>query len=649
MSRPRRRLSVAATSALSITALSLGLAAPAGAAPATHLDDPAAVAAAAADLSGQRISDLVPGLIDDVIAQQPDQRLSARAADADTATLTPAVEEADRTDKSVTFRFTLPKGEVTRDGAVLQAFSEAIGFRVSLLSWLTDPAVDLGADHSDAYSHQLTSLRVADLVRENFTVSGATATTSGLQDHFAVPAGRNSFDITVTSARRQDELSGALQTITGAPAEESEWMASYLFATRLELPSAGGELKWAYGEPLPLMRAHAAPKYPNGANELIQDRTGNSYTSTTTVSRVDGARFSGDRVLRFQTGLDMLTDIPFYGELAEILQNAAAPPLRVGPLTTEVVGATHLRDGFYLPDAGTDTVVARTVGTGPATETEARSRFTTWVTETCEADMTDVIPGVTPPEGQVAITWQEYLDSAVEAYDAEDGSYGEPVIYTGSEYIDTVLVEQQKMFANLIAMFPELDGLSLEDFDGFVDSFRAIVPNWDAACGTSDGGGDPGEGQTPTSVSLNVPSEGVAGTPLTLSARVTDSAGDPISGQQVTFIISESGAGTLRMAAAGDRVSATADGPTILTAITGADGVATVEYTPTGSGTLRVSASTGGTDPVTSESDSTITVTPAPGGGGDDDGPGDADGDDDAPAGSGSLGSLGSLFGSLGS
>lgn len=648
MSRPLRRLSVAATSALSITALTFGLAAPAGAVPATQLDDPAAVAAAAADLSGRRISDLVPGLVDDVIAQQPDQRFSARAADADTATLTPAVEEADRTDKSVTLRFTLPNGAVTRDGAVLQAFSEAIGFRVSLLSWLTDPAVDLGADHSDAYSHQLTSLRVADLVRENFTVSGATATTSALQDHFAVPAGRNSFDITVTSARSQDELSGALQTITGAPAEESEWMASYLFATRLELPSAGGEFEWAYGEPLPLIRTHAAPKYPNGANELIQDRTGNSYASTTTVSRVDGAPFSGDRVLRFQTGLDMLTDIPFYGELAEILQSAAAPPLRVGPLTTEVVGATHLRDGFYLPDAGVDTITARTVGTGPATNTEARARFTTWVTETCEADMSEAIPGITLSDGQATITWQEYLDSAVEAYDTEDGSYDESVLYTGPDFIDTVLVEQQKMFANLIAMFPELDGLSSEDLDGLVDSIRAIVPDWDAACGTSDDGVEPDQGQTPASVSLDVPSSAVAGNPLTLSARVTDSAGDPVSGQQVTFTVSESGAGTLRMAAAGDRVAITADGPTILTAITGADGVATVEYTPTGSGTLRVSASTGGANPVTSDSDSTITVTPAPGGG-DDDGPGDADGDDDAPASSGSLGSLGSLFGSLGS
>lgn len=644
MSRPLRRLSVAATSALSITALSIGLAAPAGAVPATQLDDPAAVAEAAADLSGRRISDLVPGLVDDVIAQQPDQRLSARATDADTATLTPAVEEADRTDKSVTFRFTLPNGELTRDGAVLQAFTMAFGYRISVLNWLTDPAIDLGPDHSDAYTDQLISLRIADLVRENFTVSGATATTSAMEDHFAVPAGRSSFDITVTSARSQDELSGALQAITGAPSDEGDMMARILFDSRMTLPTVGGELQWAYGEPLPLMRAHAAPKYPNGANELSLEQTGNMYDTTTVATRSDGVAFSGDRVLRFQTGLDMLTDIPFYGELAEILQSAAAPPLRVGPLTTEVAGATHLRDGFYLPDAGTDTVVARTVGTGPATETEARSRFTTWVTETCEADMTEAIPGITPPEGQAAFTWQEYLDSAVEAYDTEDGSYDEPVIYTGSEYIDTVLVEQQEMFTAVIAMFPELDGLSPENLEAAIDTLRASLPDWEAACGTSDDGGDPGEGQTPTSVSLNVPSEGVAGTPLTLSARVTDSAGDPVSGQQVTFTVSESTGGTLRMAAAGARVAATADGPTVLTATTGTDGVATVEYTPTGSGTLRVSASTGGAAPVTSDSDSTITVTPAPGGG-DDDGPGDDDGDD-APAGSGSLGSL---FGSLGS
>ena len=640
MFRPLRKFSVAATSALSITALSLGLAVPAGAAPNTQLDDPTAVAEAAARLSGPQLSDLVPGLVDDVLAQQPERRLSARAA-AETSTLTPTAEETARTDTSATFRFTLPKGEVTRDGAALQAFSEVAGYRVSQLIWLTDPAVDLGADHSAAYSDQLTSLRIADLVRENFTISGATATSGLREDHFTVPSGQNAFEITVTSARTQEELSGALQAIVGAQSEEAEWMASYLFGTRLALPSAGDHLRWAYGEPLPLMRTHASPKYPNGANELSLDRTGNSYNSTTTVSRVDGASFSGDRVLQFQTGLDVLAGIPFYSALVEVLLNAAAPPLRVGPLTTEVVGATAVRDGFYLPIPGTDTVSARTVGTGPTTEVEARARFTAWVTETCEAEMTETIPGLTPPEGQDPPTWQEYLDSAVEVYDTEEGSTGDSVLYTGSEYVDTVLAQQEEYFAAIFAMFPELDGFSPEDLDEFVDGLRANLPDWDAACGTSDHGGDPGDGQQPATVTLDVPDAGVAGEPITLSATVTDSAGNPVPGEEVTFTVTEDGTGTLRMAAALEPF--TAAGIT-LTATTDDNGVASVEYTPTGSGTLRVTASAGGADPVTSDSDSTITITPAPGGG-DDDGPGDDDGDD-APAGSGSLGSL---TGSLGS
>lgn len=638
MSRPLRRLLVAGTSALSITALSIGLASPAGAFPLTELDDPDAVAAATVELSEPGLLDLVPGLTGDVRPRGTGPQVAARAANADAATSVPTVEEIARTDTSVTFRFTLPAGEVTRDGAVLQAYTVGFGYRISVLSWLTDPAADLGARHDDAYSDQLTSLRIADLVRENFTVSGATATTSVLQDHFTVPAGLTSFDITVTSARTRDELSQALRAITGAPPEETDWTAEFLFESRLALPTTNNELHWSYGDPLPIIRTIGSSRFPNGANELNLARTGNGYDSTTTVSRSDGAPFSGDRVLRFQNGLTDLTEIPFYGQLAELILNAAAPPLRIGNVTTEVTGAAHVRDGFYLPDAGADTVTARTTGTGPKSEAEARSRFTEWVTGTCEADMTEVIPGITPPEGQEAITWQEYLDEAVEVYTTEADSSIDPVIYTGTPYIDNVLAEQHDQLAALLAMLPGLVGTSLEDLEAAIEVMRATFPDWDAACGTSDDGGDPGQSQTPASVSLDVPSTGVAGTPLTLSARVTDSSGSPVAGQQVTFTISESGAGTLRMAAAGVRLVATEDGATRLTATTGADGVARVEYTPTGSGTLRVSASTGGADPVTSDSDSTITITPTPGGG--------DDGDGDGSAGSGSLGSL---FGSLGS
>lgn len=645
MSRPLRRLSVAATSALSITALTFGLATPAGAAPAGIQPDQDAIAATTEQLVGLDALDMASDASKDELIRTAERQASAPPVAS--RSVSPVAEEVSRTGTSVTFRFTLPAGETTSEDAVLQAFTEAFGYRVSQLTWLTDPAAGFGAQHDQSYSDQLQALQLADLIRANFTVTGATPVSRGMRDHFSVPAGQNSFEITIASVRTQEQLRESLRAITGVQPEddwdEMDWQARMLLETRMALPQDG---TWAYGDRLAVLKnLGGGLSYPDGALELRTTTVGSGFNSTSTVVRADGAAFSGDRVLGLGPEHLAFESIPMMGEMYDALISfMAPPPLRPGTLTTEVTGATHVRDGFYRPNQGVTVVTARTSGTGPTSLPEARERYTEWVTGTCDAEMTDPIPGYPATEGGEPVTWQAYLDQIDdELYGPVDDSEPALPVYTGAEYIDTLFDEKNQQVEALFDVYP---GLSIEDI---IAQLAELGYDWDAACGTSDDGGEPGQGQTPASVSLDVPSSGVAGSPLTLSARVTDSAGDPVSGQQVTFTISETSAGTLRLAAAGARASTTADGPTVLTATTGADGVATVEYTPTGSGTLRVSASTGGADPATSDSDSTITVTPAPGGGGDDDGPGDADGDDDAPAGSGSLGSLGSLFGSLGS
>lgn len=634
-----RRLSVAATSALSATALTVGLAAPAVADPVTDLLDPKAVSTAADNLIAPEILDAIPGVSrDDAVRAAVQQGTTPQTGPAGAAisSSTPVAEEVSRTPTSMTARFTLPAGEVTRDDAVLQAYVLFQGFRLSVLGWLTDPAADLGADHYSPYEDQLVALQVADLVRENFTVTGATPTSRGLQDHFTVPAGQNSFEITISSARDKDQLKEALRAVTGIQPEDGfdplDWQAEHILESRLSLPETNGDLTWSYGERLFLMKSMgAASEYPNGANELSVTRTGTEFDSTLTISRTDESPFTGDRVLSL--GHEHLASggIPMLDEIFEAYMSFYPPPLRPGTLTTEVDGATHVRDGYYLPDPSTTTITARTTGTGPTTLPEARSRFTEWVTETCGADLADPIPGFPEGENGEVITWQMYVDEMGEELFDPDGE-AEPasLVYTGTDYIDAVRDEREGQVEALFALFP---GMDIEEI---IAALGALSVDWDAACGTTDGG-DSDDGQAPAELTLDVPSTGVAGSPLTLSATVTDDAGRPVPGQEVTFTISEDVAGTLQMAVAGARLAPTAEGVTMLTATTDAEGIARVEYTPTTSGTLRVSASTAGAQPVTSVSDSAITITPAPGGG---------NGDDDTSSGGGSLGSL---FGSLSS
>lgn len=664
MSRPSRRLAAAATSALGITALTLGLSAPAGAAPITALDDPEAISAAADELLDSPITDLLP----DAPGLAPEGAAASRlagtlAADEGTPTSSVDVEEIDRTETSATFRFTLPPGETTREDAVLQAYSFGLGYRISALTWWTDPAAGMGARHDEAYADQLVALQLADLVRSNFSVSGGVATSSAMQDHFTVPPGSNSFDITVTSLRTETELAEAIRAIistTGGDPDETEWMAGFLLESRLALPSSGGELIWHYGERTPVLNpAAGAFGYPNGLNELTVERTGTIYDSTTTITRSDGEGFSGDRLLGIQRQQEILGDVPVIGEIADLMSGFYAPPLRPGEITTQVSGATHVRDGYYRPTLGVEQVEVRFTGTGPKTEAEARSRFTTWVTETCDAELTDTIAGLPDLEGEGPITWQEYLDAAVGVYDqADEGSSNDLVVYTDEAFIDTIRQEMAEQMAALIEMLPVMIGVS-PDLEDSADIWEAMLPDWDEACGTSTD--DPGEdSEAPANITVTAPEGGVAGEPLTLSATVLDKNGVPVVGQQVTFSITEDAAesapvaGTLRAAAL--TLTAAADGPTVLTATTGADGVATVQYTPTRSGTLRVTASTGGDTPITSEEapipvapEETGGGAPGPGDGGGGPGPGDGGGDDGPGDGNGGSGSLGSLFGSLGS
>lgn len=664
MSRPLNRLLLASTSALGITALTLGLVAPAGAAPAdtvptTPLDDRQALAETIEELRASPLLAMIPGRTAEQLVPglgAGPQSRGARMAATTASSFTPVFEEVGRTSTSATFRFTLPQGELTRDNAVLQAFTEVWGYRASVLSWLTDPAVDMGADHTQTYADQLIGLRVADLVRENFSVSGATPTTAGMQDHFTVPAGQNSFDITFTSSRTKGELASAISEIVPFEADENDqlnWIVEYLFQTRMSLPETSNEVHWTYGDRLLVMKSVSSSSYPNGANELSIAASGNRFESTASVTRVDGQRFSGDRVISVYDGQTHLEGVPLFGDLAKLLSRAYPPPLQPGDLTPQVEGASPVRDGFYLPNPGVETITVRVSGTGPKTETEARSRFETWVTDTCQAEMTDLITNI--PEGTDPVTWQEMLDEMVEAiYSDESATDNATAIYTGPTYIDEVLAERENQFAAVLEM---LGGLSAEDMQAAIDVVIAALPDWDAMCGATDGPGDgegpgdgddgPGDVQTPTSISVDVPSTGVAGEPISLSATVLDDAGSPVEGQQVTFTIDEQQAvpGTLRAATL--NLDPAADGPTTLTATTDINGVATVTYTPSASGTLHVSASTGGTNPVSTEDISLVTVTPAPGGGDEDDDGDTAGGGNQS--GSGSLGSLGSLFGSLSS
>lgn len=636
MSRPLSRLLVAGTSALSITALTLGLAAPAGAAPVNTPSRPEGVSAALDELRESPIVDLVPAATADQLTRIAAQRAPASRMAAATASSNVTAEELARTETSATFRFTLPEGEVTREGAVLQAYSIVGGLRSSDLNFLTNPVGQDGVDHYASYAEQTAiGLAMVDLLRENFSITGATVVTGGVNDHLVIPAGRNSFEITVTSARTESELLSAIEAITG----DSSWnhtAPAWIIQSRLAFPEP--EL-WTYGERVDVMPTlPTLAQFPNGANELTALIDSSPDDVTLSVKRQDENPFSGDRALRldnsnlFGGGLTGTGGDAFF----ELLMEWTPPPLRLSNPTTVVTGATPVGDNFYRPNVGVSEVTATTTYDGPRTLEEAQAGFTTWVTETCDADMSDPIPGFSQGEEDEPMTWQEYLDTL--GYSDSEPFETSPPLYTGPEYIGSALVSIADHNAAFRLLFKESAG----DENGMF----ANLFDWEAACGVSEGpgdGDDPGDTQTPASISVDVPSAGVAGQPITLSATVSDAAGKPVAGQDVTFTIDEKEAesGTLRAAALA--LDPAADNPTTLTAKTDSQGVATVQYTPSTSGTLHITASTGGTNPVATDAISLVTITPRPG-----------DGDDDGDTGGGGgnqsgSGSLGSLFGSLGS
>lgn len=645
MSRPLHRLLLAGTSALGITALTLGLTTPAVAAPTPSQNDPESITAALDELKNTPFFGMLPGAAVDQLTRTPaPQARGARAATAANS-VTPTVEEVDRTENSATFRFTLPAGEVTRDGAVLQAYWDGGGFRYSELGYLTNPVGYDGVDRFWDYDGQVIGAQIANLLRENFSITGATAVTGGANDYLVIPAGHNSFEITVTSARTAAELGVEFAQLTGDE-DSAKANAAYVHETRLALPQTD---VWAYGERFDLIADPVTTaQVPNGADELRATVTPSQSSPTLSIVRHDEQQFSGDRVLRITNAtafgggsLDLGTD----GAL-DVLLEWTPPPLRPVDMTTVVTGASAVGNDFYKPNPGVREVVVTTTHDGPRSVEEAESAFITWATETCGAEMTDPIPGVSVPEDSAPITWQSYLqlihDTDGEAYDTQ------PPIYTGPEYVDAALTAVADRAAAFRYMAARLSENENSMFAGVID--------WDAACGTSEGPGDggpgdgddeePGDAGKPATVTLQVPDAAEAGKLITLSATVLDDDGDPVVGQQVTFTIEEGApaVGTLRAAAR--TLDRAGDGQKTLTGTTDANGVATVTYTPGTSGTLRVTATTGGANPVSTGTPVSIPVTAAPGDGG-----GNTDDDDDDTGGGNQSGSgaLGALLGSLGS
>lgn len=637
MSTPLRRFSVAATSALSVTALTLGLtSAPAGAQPSGPTTGPDEIVATFDELRASPIFDLIPGASPDLLPNMaprgPASKMTAATIGASNVTVT----ETSRSETSATYRFGLPPGEMTREGAVLQAFYETSGLRASAIDYLTDPARNISIDHSAPYSDQLIELDVLALVRDNFTISGATAVSGELEDHLIIPAGLNEFEITVTSELTAAQLNQAIETAMGDNAWYDGAVES-IFHSVLNFPSSE---TWRYGEQVEVISGMpSTAMFPSGSSELVAQMSGTSGNADLIVQRNDGQTFDGDRVLKIDTlaamGMEGAGTLGMWGgeKFTAFMLNTVPPPIRPRNLNTVVTGATPIGNDFFKPDSGATAVVATTTSDGPGSEDEVRTAFTTWVTDTCDAEMTEAIPGYPVVEEEAPATWQSYLDSIVfagpEPYEAT------PPLYTGLEYVDNVIAAS----AYYDAYFQLVIGTS-------AGQMFANIFDWDEACGAewTPGDDEPGDEQVPASISVNVPTGGVAGEPITLSATVTDADDNPISGRVVTFTINEddSSAGTL-VAAARTFAAPVAYSSTTLTATTGADGVATVHYTPKKSGTLHVSASTGGSDPVSSPV-SLIPVTP-------DSDDGDDDDDDDNTGGgnqSGS-GSLGSLFGSLGS
>lgn len=630
MRTPVRASARVAISALSVCALSIGLAPSVTAEPIPPNPDIAAVTALGDLINDPATADLLQGLT----GVKPDRIAAMRAAPTQTtaAQATAAVTSSpvdasvvSTTDTSATFGFTLPAGQVTRDGAVLQAFTAlSEEWQISQLYWLTDPGAGYGPNPVSSYDEQLAGIELRAMLRENFTLTGATAETGRSQDELVVPAGSNSFEITVSSSRTKAELEDAIRSIIGdQPAEDGsdsvELLTDVIWSTRLALPEADA---WTYGDRLGVQNpAFPLPPYPNGADELSATRTGTTADSTLTVTRADDTAFSGDRVLELDQMAGMFDLFLF--------QNAMLPPPLRGERAIQVSGATAVRDGFYLPEPGTDVVSARSTMSGPQDVDEARALYEDWVINTCEAELSDPIFEDPAAEGEV-ITWDSYFDSTASDFDeAEIDETDVAVLYTGPEYIDAVADYREMMFDE-ITVDVDLEEISEQS-----------AAYWDAACGTSTDDPDDPELGTPATVAVDVPDAGTVGSPITLSATVTDADGQPVSGQDVTFTIVEEGGEPVEVAAFATAPSIATTGATTLTATTDDDGVAQVEFTPTTTGNLRVSASTGGADPVVSETDSTVTISPDADDGDDD----DSDDDGGSPGGTGSLGSL---FGSLG-
>ena len=645
MNQASHRLARATVSTVSAVALGVGLAVPVAAAP-----GPAIPGTDTTGLS-RVLSD--PANLTEELKERRLPTGAVLQAEASSAVEITATEIA-RTETSATYRFTLPEGQVTREGAVVQGYGDAMGMRLSALTFVTNPAAGFGADHSAPYEQQLLDIQIAELISETFSINGATVHSAPMRPGLVVPAGQTSVDITVASSRTLAELVDAVVDITGEPMDEHQLLAwEQIFEGRLEMiPETSSEegITWRYGDPVWAIDrvGSAMQSFPNGGNELDMRVSGTALEITNVITRVDGAPFSGNRVVATQDRL--LAESLFGGKsLHELLSIVYPEPLRFSNPSTTVSGATPVRNGFYRPDVGAETVTVTTTHTGPGSAAEARTAFETWATETCEVSMEDPIPGYRVDEASEPMTWTQYIDEVADTFgqQPEDEEPPEQAIYTGEEYIDAALNAQSSMFDMapllllLFGMSP--DDLDVDSFDfDMVTLFEQLKPvDWDEACGTTAGDPDPGDQQPPANLSITAPDSGTVGVPMELSATVTDANDNPVPGVEVTFSVTESGTPTLAAATGAVRLFA-GSGSTILTATTDSNGVARVQFTPSKTGSLSVKATTGGDVPIESDLDVPLSVT-------DSDSDSDSDDASSGSIGSGSLGSLGSLFGSLAS
>lgn len=413
------------------------------------------------------------------------------AAATDAGVVSVEVEELRRTDTSVTLEVTLPPGVTTTRDGVLQAYTETGGRRISRLSPLTDPAAGFGADHTNDYDTQYLELELPRILRDTFSVDGATPISWAGRDHLEVHEGQNSVEITFRSSLDAEQLAMELRWISvGESDEERKLLADHLLESRLALPL---DATWTYGDRLPVERSpRSLADYVNVAHELTESRTGTRLDSTLQLTHPDGTELNADRILTLEAGDFRDLSVRELGgrTLREVFGQSFPPPLQHGKVRTEVTGARHERDGFYMPEPGATTVTARTTGSGPKTEAQARTLFTEWATDTCGAGMNTAIPGYPAAAGGPVMTWERYIDAVAPDFGRPDPDAA-ALIYTDIGALEVIRAETEENLAEFLDRLPRIDEAEV------VAALGSTLVDWDAACADAVAGGPGDPGQEP--------------------------------------------------------------------------------------------------------------------------------------------------------